>query len=406
MPSTTGDRLCVALVTPWNDVCGNSEYAHRLAEGLAPAVEIVPVRLVPHPYPPGHFEILRDRIAVSQADVVHIQHEYGFFGREPAAANRSLLEFVSGIDKPIVITLHTVIEDLLWRMTLSSPVATTAFRRLERAGQHWGGAAGRKALGWLADFARRYDVLCRALERVRTIVVHTQTSADLLADCFPRVQGKIRVVPIPIAARPVAPVCRLEKRVDDVWLMMTGFVMEFKQHRLALAALRCLPENYRLVIAGGPQPHFRSSREYWRELIRHVHLTGLTDRVTITGFIADRNEYLSVLDQADVFLMPYREVGQSASASLADILCFEKPIITSAAVSLCEYRDDAETWATTVTGHVDDPQQFAAEIQKLHGQCQDPEAVFKMHIRNAVRRYSMEKIAAMYRQIYETERGR
>src|SRR5262249_42498744 len=152
--------------------------------------------------------------------------------------------------------------------------------------------------------------------------------------------------------------CRIEKPVDDVWVMMTGFVLAYKGHRLAIEALRCLPENYRLVIAGGPHPHNKTSREYWRQFVREIHLAQLTERVVMTGFIADRDEYFGILGQADVFLMPYREVGQSASAVLADLLSLEKPIITSGAVSLCEYRDDAETWACTINGHVDDPRQF------------------------------------------------
>lgn len=91
---------------------------------------------------------------------------------------------------------------------------------------------------------------------------------------------------------------------------------------------------------------------------------------------------------------------------LADLLSLEKPIITSTAVSLCEYRDDAETWACTITGHVEDPRQFAEEIRALQQHDANGNAINRLHARNAARKYSLEKIAETYRQIYETERIR
>lgn len=398
-------RPRLALVTPWNAVCGNAEYAEHLAEGMAEFIDVVPIKLVPAPTPPDHHARLVSEIRACRPDVVHIQHDFSFFGTNLSEANATLLEFVRGIDRPIVMTLHTVYEHLLEQVTLGSPGRTLAFHRCERLCGLAGGRISRTLLRKLKALGRRRDTFRAALVKVDVIVVHSQMSADILALCFPEFVHKVRVVPIPIPASPPIGETSLRKPADEIWLAMTGFVVQFKQHKLAIRALAHLPANYRLLIAGGVHPHDPAAADCWRELLREIDLAGVVDRVTITGFIADRREFFGILNLADVFLMPYLEVGQSASAARADVLTFEKPIITSSSKSLYEYRGDIDTWACSITGHVEDARLFADEIRQAYEQSQNPAAIYRTHIRNAVRKNNRENVCQMYRRIYEECRG-
>ena len=96
-PAVTG-RPSVALVTPWKQVCGNARYAEKLAAGLSRFADVVPVTLVPAPFDKGCFEAIAEEINRADPDVVHIQHEYCFFGTSMAAANRQLDSLLERID--------------------------------------------------------------------------------------------------------------------------------------------------------------------------------------------------------------------------------------------------------------------------------------------------------------------
>ncbi|HLJ11925.1 MAG TPA: glycosyltransferase, partial [Planctomycetaceae bacterium] len=388
--SAKGLKTRVAMVTPWQGVCGNAEYAHKLVQGLSHRVDVVPLRLAAYPHAKGHLANLLAAIEASSVDVVHIQHEYVFFGSDPIASNRALLDFVSKVNRPIVITLHTVSHAPLSGISLRHRWLTAAFQLVQRLCGLVNWRIVRTSLRKLTEFLRRWDALHRALEKSSAIIVHTQHSSEILASYFPDIAQKIRVVPIPVMTSPEIGEPPLQKRPGEVWLMLMGFVLEHKRHMLAVDALQHLPENYQLVVAGGPHPHDAGSRRYWRELVREIDRARMTERVVFTGFVADRRQYFGILNLADVFLMPYREVGQSASAVLADILSLGKPIITSAAESLCEYRDDADSWACSFSGHVEDARQFADEILHLHRESSNPKATYKAHAAKAARKYAID----------------
>ena len=104
-----------------------------------------------------------------------------------------------------------------------------------------------------------------------------------------------------------------------------------------------LPSNFRFVIAGGVHPKDRLGHEYWSELLSRIDEVGCQDRVVFTGFLDDSAEQAAVLKQADVFVLPYDEVGQSGSAVLADVLSCGRPIVTSLARSMFVYRHGNDT---------------------------------------------------------------
>ena len=211
-------------------------------------------------------------------------------------------------------------------------------------------------------------------------------------------------MPIPASAVQPAPRSPLAKPDGEVWLMMLGFVNEYKGHLLAIKALSHLPKNYRLVIAGGRHPQDPSALDYWSRLLAMVDFCRVRDRVTFTGFIADEREYAAVLAQADAFLFPYEEVGQSASAALADVMSFSKPIVTSTARSMFEYRHELDTYGCAFAANVEESDEFAEQIEFVLHDSQQQAPLFKKHIEQARHNFSMEAICSRYEQIYDTTR--
>ena len=166
--------LTVALVTPWKQVCGNARYAEKLATGLARHAVIEPVQLTPQPFEANHFERLAQEINEVRADVVHVQHEYCFFGSGVASANYQLDQLLAKIEAPLTITLHTVREDLLGERSLSSPMAQRVYARFRRLCHQLRLSFFHRLQRYVTKRLRRFDAMLRALGRCQTIVVHSQ----------------------------------------------------------------------------------------------------------------------------------------------------------------------------------------------------------------------------------------
>ena len=254
--------LAVARVTPWNEVCGNALYAAKLADGLSQFAAVGPSRLQPAPVQ-GHFERLSNCINAARPDVVHVQHEYCFFGTDIGSANQTLDTWLALIDAPVAITLHTAREDLLAERCLVDPLAQRFFAAFTKCCHRLRLPIFPRVQRLIARRLRRFDVFLRALQRCRTIVVHSPRSAHSLAQVHPELTGKIRIVPIAVPSLPPTVRTPLAKPENEVWLMMLGFVNEYKGHRLAIESLSHLPSNYRLVIAGGRHPQDTSALDYW-----------------------------------------------------------------------------------------------------------------------------------------------
>ena len=376
-------RLC--MVTPWKQECGNAEYAERLCSALTSFADIVPVNLTNFADDMSlrswkdiraHFDRILGQIRESNADIVHIQHEFCFFGKSIGKSNQEFSRFVAKIQKPIVVTLHT------W---LDRPVSSK-FRL-------------KKILDWFRPSSCN-KVLVRTLRRCESIVVHSDDTYSLVASAFPRLRSKLSIVQIPIDpvdAGTTEP--SLKKQVGDKWLVLPGFVSKYKGHEHAINALNELPSNHKLVIAGGRHPKDRSATRYWMDLLTKIEREGLKDRVIFTGFLATGAEQAALLKQGDMFLLPYDEVGQSGSAVLADALAHDKPVITSNARSMFAYRMSQDTVYSSVSTNVSHPEKFAEAI--LQGlDATDPQHHTSTHRSAAKERFSKKRIGSLYQEIY------
>ncbi len=383
-------RLSIAMLTPWNQECGNAEYAKRLVVGLEDFATVRPFDLrnliendqrISRHEERSYFHDLLNRVNACDAELLHLQHEFCFFGRRIAASNRRFAWFMRRLNKPTVVSLHTCLATMGRRQRdrLSS--------RLIESALHW--------------FRNRH--VASALRRASAIVLHSKDTYKHIVSAFPDLKKRLHVVPIPIepiACNGVQP--RFRKELRETWVMIPGFVSRYKGHGHVIEALKLLPESVKLVVAGGIHPKDRTGNDYWLDLIQRADACGLQSRVVFTGFLGEAEEQAAIMSQADVFVLPYDEVGQSGSAVLADALSHDRPVITSRARSMFVYRMDRDTAFSSIAVDVGDAKQFAKTILQCirrEDEC-FPEA--RRHRGVARERFSLANTREVYERIYSS----
>jgi glycosyltransferase involved in cell wall biosynthesis len=381
-------RLSLALMTPWDQQCGNAEYAKRLAVGLERFTDVIPFdmrnfidgeRRVSAAETNRYFTDLIGRVNRSPADLVHIQHEFCFFARRIGPSNRRFADVMRRLDKPVVVSLHTWLKSM------------TRNQRNRPSSQFIEGFAHRLRNRHVSD----------ALHRADAIVLHSKDTHKYFVETFPKLKKRVHVVPIPIERVDSAHVTpSFVKHPRDTWVMIPGFVSRYKGHGHLLGALKNLPETFKLVVAGGVHPKDKSGNDYWMDLIQQADAWGLQSRIIFTGFLGDPAEQGAVLGQADVFVLPYDEVGQSGSAVLADALSYDRPVVTSRARSMFVYRMEKDTAFSSIAVDVGDAQALATTIK----QCARKESEFypetQAHRSAARGRYSLDNTQAAYERVY------
>jgi len=377
------------MVTPWDQVCGNAEYAKRLVRGLSAFAQVTPHELINisdrydddgQPFTRrrlnAHFANLARNISECPADVVHIQHEFGFFGSSFAEADSRFLSLAKRVRRPLVVTLHTFVPAMSRR-----PSARISGKLKEAVFHFWRTRSMRKAL-------RKADA----------IILHSIYTQRQFSRAFPELKKRVHVVPIAIEKFPSGEPKRWVKESGDRWMVVPGFVSSYKGHDYALAALRLLPKNFKLVVAGGLHPKDPGSTETWIALLAKADEFKVTDRVIFSDFISDPCDQAELFGQADVFVLPYHEVGQSGSAALADVIAYGRPVITSIAKSMFVYRMDRDTVNSCTSVDVGKPRLLAKCILD----CVDGDGGKHDHTHQitTMARYNLDKTTQAYETIY------
>lgn len=241
----------------------------------------------------------------------------------------------------------------------------------------------------------------RALSKATAIVVHTKDTYQRLITAWPKAKEKTFIVPLPVEAEtPTGRTPAKPKQHPEKWVVLPGFIGRHKGHKHALAALKHLPDEYRLVIAGGVHPADKHAQDQWNQVLADVDAEELQSRVMITGFLETAEERAEILSQADCFLLPYEEVGQSGSACLADALASMKPVITSDATVMFAYRGQVDTVYSSIAVHNRRPNGIAETIVRCVQASGDADALRTRQQQCVCDRFSLRKTVGRYRQIY------
>lgn len=317
----------VLHLSTWNRPCGIATYCGNLVrslDSLGIRNDVYP--LEPHlwrTYTTGDIADLQADITeqARRYDVVHIQHEHGFFGHaisyKAAARNYgNLLTQLRTAGTPVVTTFHT--EPLGASVNADGKKSFSPQNLIRNINRR---------LTWKHHVSRCFGTAPLAAKAV----VHTPTTRRaLIKQGMPA--GAVHVVEHGCLPQrepwqnPAGAKEQLGLSPETVLLTMFGFIGRYKGHDVAVKALAKLPDNYHLAICGGAHPE--ADDEFLDKLLKLVRQLGVEDRVTITGWLAV--EATDVYYAAtDICLAPYVDPNLSASGAITWALASGKPTIGS-----------------------------------------------------------------------------
>ncbi len=169
-------------------------------------------------------------------------------------------------------------------------------------------------------------------------------------------------------------------------ILVLGFIHPRKGQDRVIEAMKYLPEETVLWLAGDAVPAFQSYRD---QLASKIETLGLQDRIRITGYLSEE-ELRHVLSATDVAICPFRNV--SASGSLATLIAFNIPIVCSDLPLFREYNDmesnalqiisnwESESLAQTITNTLNNRNQFQTHLSNLKLQLH-PDRIAKDYIK-------------------------
>jgi len=148
---------------------------------------------------------------------------------------------------------------------------------------------------------------------------------------------------------------------STVVLTMFGFVGGYKGHDLAVRALAKLPPRFHLAICGGTHPE--SDDRALATVIRLVRKLGLEQRVTITGWLSEKEAEIHYA-ATDICLSPYVDAALSASGAITWALASGKPTIASKIPAFQEICREQPCLLLTTPGMVEE---IVWAVEKLAG---------------------------------------
>lgn len=237
---------------------------------------------------------LADRVFQMMAqftpDVVHIQHEYGLFGK-PRGVNVIPLIYRFKLAKiPVIITLHTVYEVL----------------------------------------SQEEKIILGALIRtVDAVIVHEEYQKEVILDEIGSFDN-IRV--IPHGSREIELIPKAKEKIglreEEKVILLCGYFRSSKGLDRIVKLFPRIAERVKeavLVIAGKTRQQEYS--EYRDEFFRLVNSSPVLDRIKVLRGQFPQKTFDTILSAADVVPMPYRKGSQSGI--LAHCLALGRPVVVS-----------------------------------------------------------------------------
>jgi len=311
------------MLSTSGEPCGIADYNSMLGAafvGLGHSTEIV---RIPRFDPAGlatACEVFRGRLP--EFDLGLVQHEWGFFGSEFRQSAKCFTEFLKSLRNatPVAIIMHTGFPILPRSRTMSFFSRNAKIRAAKRA-------------------------MVSAINHRARVFTHGDTAREQLIGRGVR-RDRVEAVMFPLTAQCDVAKPRPLTSQDPVQLAIFGFVSAYKGYETVLNAIRLLPDNVTLVIAGGKHP-CNSGDKTLDSILGFLHtgawsrptmprLPGrftsadrdrLRKRVRITGYLS-QTEMVNILNGTDIALAIYSE-GPPGSAALGQMLSLGRPVIAS-----------------------------------------------------------------------------
>ncbi len=293
--------------------CGIATFTTDLATAFSAAFPQIQTMVLPmndrvegYEYPPAvRFEIgdrdldayrrAADFLAISNVDIVCLQHEFGIFGGE---AGEFVLTLLKNLRAPVVATLHTVIED-------PSP----AHRRV-------------------------MQVMSRYCER---FVVMSERAVDLLKSGCNIDRSRIDLIPHGIPDVPFVDPSFYKDQfgAESRKVLLTfGLLSPGKgiEHVIqALPAIIARHPQTTYMVVGATHPHVRASEgeSYRLGLQQLAERLGVSENLAFHDRFVSIEELIAFIGAADVYVTPYQNRQQVTSGTLAYAVGAGKAVVST-----------------------------------------------------------------------------
>lgn len=246
-----------------------------------------------------------DRIESSGAEAIWLQHEFGIFG---GIAGSHILELVGATDLPLILTLHTVLDQ---------------------------------------PSEEQEVVLRRLIARAERTIVMASTGAEILKRRYGVPADRLRVIPHGVPDRPLVDPDTLKPRFgwDGRKVLMTfGLLAPDKGIRHMIEAMPAIvgehPEAlYEIVGASHPNQVRKEGERHRRMLMDLARDLGVQDHVRFIDRFVEQEELLDMLQAADIYVTPYLNMAQVTSGTLSYAVAVGKPVIATPYVHAKEILD-------------------------------------------------------------------
>jgi len=245
---------------------------------------------------------------LNQVAIVNIQHEFGIFG---GSYGSHLLVFLRELQKPVVITFHTV---------LPTP---------------------NKEL---------HDIVFAINNHICGIIVMTESSKNILIKDYSIDPDKISVIPHGIHPVPFTDSKKAKHDLGyskNITISTFGFLSRNKGIEYGIEAManvvKKFPNAVYLIIGATHPVILKNEGEIYRNtLVKKVHNLNLENNIFFYNKYLDINELLHFLEATDIYLALPQDPNQAVSGTLSYALGSGKPVIST---SFAQARED-------VTGEV------------------------------------------------------
>jgi glycosyltransferase involved in cell wall biosynthesis len=236
-----------------------------------------------------------DYINQSDIDIVCLQHEFGLFGGD---AGDYIFTLLSGINKPVITTMHTLIRE-------PEP-------------------AYRKATEKLIDHSEK-------------LIVMSQTAVDILKDVYDVSEDKIKII---FHGMPDYPFNSSSKYRRKMKLEGSPLILTFgllSKNKGIESMLKALPDvvnkhpNLVYLVLGATHPMVKKTQgEVYREyLLNMVIELGLENNVVFHNKFVEIEELCNYIMASDIYVSPYLSREQIVSGTLTYALGMGKGIIST-----------------------------------------------------------------------------
>jgi len=236
-----------------------------------------------------------DYINQSNADIVCLQHEFGLFGGD---AGDYIFAILSGINKPVITTMHTIIRE-------PEPVYRIATEKL--------------------------------IKYSKKLVVMSQTAVDMLKDVYEVPEDKIEVI---FHGLPDYPFNNCQKYKKMLNLKGSPLVLTFgllSPNKGIESMLEALPDVvnqypdlvYLILGATHPEVKKRHGEAYRQYLKNKVSELGLEDNVIFHNKFVEKEELCNYILASDIYASPYLSREQIVSGALTYAIGMGKAIVST-----------------------------------------------------------------------------